>query len=125
MFPGFPPLDSPAQCLGREIPSPTQEEYKRRYGSLPADLREQVKLSLLNSLVTEDPNARRGAAQVIAKIAAIELPLKSWPTGVSSLIQVAQHADPKIRQVGCGLMPPLPPSLPKAAILLLQPACCP
>jgi importin subunit beta-1 len=61
-------------------------ELQAKWGQLPADLRTNIKTSLLTTLSSDQPDVRHTAAMVTAKVAAIELPHKQWPDLVTSLI---------------------------------------
>lgn len=60
--------------------------YAQRWLGLEVAVKAQIKSALLSTLSSVSPEARRAAAQVIAKIAAIELPNGQWPELVTSLL---------------------------------------
>ena len=61
-------------------------EYIARWISLDVAVKSQIKSALLTTLGSVVQDARHTAAQVIAKIAAIEVPNNQWPELVSSLL---------------------------------------
>ncbi|XP_076925386.1 importin subunit beta-1-like [Bidens hawaiensis] len=73
--------------------STTKEHLSHRWMSNDASLRSQIKGLLLNTLGSSVSEAGHTAAQVIAKIASIEIPRKEWPTLVSSLLENMTQQD--------------------------------
>mmetsp|Transcript_590 Transcript_590/g.704 ORF Transcript_590/g.704 Transcript_590/m.704 type:complete len:948 (+) Transcript_590:230-3073(+) len=67
----------------------TKDDNKNRWFALAQEIRDQIKLQLLQTLKTEEPIAGSAAAQVIAQIAAYELlpTVAQWPTLIPSLCQ--------------------------------------
>ncbi|KAF5803016.1 putative importin-beta domain, armadillo-like helical, importin beta family [Helianthus annuus] len=64
----------------------TKEHLVQQWMSNDAPFRSQVKGLLLNTLGSSVPEAGHTAAQVIAKIASIEIPRKEWPELIGSLL---------------------------------------
>lgn len=73
-------------------------ELVQRWLSLDGGIKAQVKTCLLQTLSSPVPDARSTAAQVIAKIASIELPHKQWPELIGNLLSNAQQVQPHVRQ---------------------------
>ncbi|XP_074598648.1 importin subunit beta Fs(2)Ket [Brevipalpus obovatus] len=61
-----------------------REQYKARWLSLPQDVRHHVRMNSLNSVGTEK-HGPSAAAQCVAHIAIIELPLNLWPEVITVL----------------------------------------
>ncbi|KAK4270497.1 hypothetical protein QN277_023527 [Acacia crassicarpa] len=61
-------------------------EFVQRWLSLDPTVRAQIKGLLLRTLSSPSLEARSTAAQVIAKVAGIELPHKQWPELIGSLL---------------------------------------
>lgn len=61
-------------------------ELQARWGQVEPGLKNHIRESLLNTLQTEPQDVRHTAAMVIAKVAAIDLPRKEWPTVISVLL---------------------------------------
>eukprot|EP00250_Pteridium_aquilinum_P008453 c17955_g1_i1 orf=321-2942(+) len=66
--------------------APRKAEMVQAWVSLDTTVKSQIKGALLITLLSLVPDARHTAAQVIAKVAAIELPLGAWPELVGSLL---------------------------------------
>ncbi|XP_076905507.1 importin subunit beta-1-like [Bidens hawaiensis] len=64
----------------------TKDHLVQRWMSNDASFRSQVKGLLLNTLGSSVSEAGHTAAQVIAKIASIEIPRKEWPELIGSLL---------------------------------------
>ncbi|KAK9054920.1 hypothetical protein SSX86_025999 [Deinandra increscens subsp. villosa] len=64
----------------------TKEHLLHRWVSNDIPLRSQIKGLLLNTLGSSVSEAGHTAAQVIAKIASIEIPRKEWPELIASLL---------------------------------------
>lgn len=76
-----------------------QEEYAQRWLNLPNDARSDVKSKALTSLGTANENVGRNAAQVVASIAAIELPAGSWTELISQLLAaIKDQGNERLRQ---------------------------
>ena len=71
----------------------TKEQYAQRWTSLDSVTREQVKGGAMAALSSSDRGARNVTGQVIAAIAAIELPAGLWPDLVSQLLAFVGRAD--------------------------------
>ncbi|KAK4052277.1 karyopherin Kap95 [Microbotryomycetes sp. JL221] len=71
-----------------------QQEYTQRWQhELDQPTRDQLKQQAVQTLASPDKQARNSSAQVVAAIAAIELPLGMWPTLISQLLQLVGHQD--------------------------------
>lgn len=57
-----------------------------RWNQLPLDAKTQIKSVALEALSSSDERVGRSAAQLIAAIADIELPLNAWPDLMQVLI---------------------------------------
>lgn len=72
---------------------------RQRWINLDPAAKQQIKPVLVTSLSAVSQDARRSAAQVIAKIAAIELPLGQWPELIPGLLNMASTAPaPHVKQ---------------------------
>lgn len=75
------------------------QEYAERWTALPAQLRDEVKSSVLMTLSSSEPRAGTVAAQVVAAIAAIELPLAMWTDLIAQLLAaVGDAGNSRLRQ---------------------------
>ncbi|EPQ30681.1 uncharacterized protein PFL1_01582 [Pseudozyma flocculosa PF-1] len=75
------------------------EEYAARWTALPQESRNDVKAKVLNSLGSQEHRAGTAAAQVVAAIAAIELPVGMWSELISQLLQaVSDQGNLRLRQ---------------------------
>lgn len=76
-----------------------QEEYAQRWLVLPAESRNDVKAKALASLGTANESVGRNAAQVVAAIAAIDLPAGNWSELISQLLAaIKDQANERLRQ---------------------------
>ncbi|GAA6005310.1 karyopherin beta [Rhodotorula paludigena] len=76
-----------------------QEDYANRWKSLDPATRDQLKHDALATLAATERGARNAAGQVIAAIAAIELPAGLWPSLIGQLLALAaRNDDPNLRQ---------------------------
>lgn len=76
-----------------------QDDYANRWKHLEQQTRDKLKQDALNTLAVPDRGARNVSGQVIAAIAAIELPLGSWNTLITQLLEFVGRADnPGLRQ---------------------------
>jgi importin subunit beta-1 len=73
-------------------------EREDRWLSLPTDIRNAVKSSLLSSLHSHEAQARHTAAQAIGKIARAELHRGDWPDLVPSLMNNMSASSSGLRQ---------------------------
>ncbi|KAH9558640.1 hypothetical protein CY35_06G018300 [Sphagnum magellanicum] len=73
-----------------------KQELVGRWVSLDPTVKTQIKSALSQTLSSVVPDARHTSAQVIAKIAAIELPQGEWPELVGSLL--ANMGGPQVEQ---------------------------
>ena len=70
-----------------------QEEYASRWKSLDPATREQLKQEALATLAASDRGARNVSGQVVAAIAAVELPAGMWSGLIGQLLELASRAD--------------------------------
>lgn len=66
--------------------SARKEEFLKRWVALDPSVKAQIKNGLLQTLSSTVPDARHTSSQVIAKIAAIEIPRQEWPELVGILL---------------------------------------
>lgn len=79
---------------------PTRDrELKQRWGALPAATRALVKEATTSALVAPHTDVGKAAAQVLAKIGAIEIPVGEWNGLVPLLLQHVTNTDPRARQI--------------------------
>lgn len=79
--------------------SQRQEEYANRWTSLEPATRDKLKHDALATLDAADRGARNVSGQVIAAIAAVELPAGLWNNLIAQLLELASRADnPNLRQ---------------------------
>ncbi|XP_076897658.1 importin subunit beta-1-like [Bidens hawaiensis] len=74
-------------------------ELVQRWLSLDAGVKTQIKTCLLQTLSSPVYDARSTASQVIAKVAAIELPQKQWPELIASLLSSIHQVPVHVKQV--------------------------
>lgn len=75
------------------------QEFAERWTGLGADVRNEVKSKVLMTLSSSEPRAGMVAAQAVAAIAAIELPLGLWNELVAQLLAaVGDASNPRLRQ---------------------------
>ncbi|GAA5923414.1 hypothetical protein JCM3775_007533 [Rhodotorula graminis] len=76
-----------------------QDDYAARWKSLDPHTRDTVKHDALATLAASDRGARNVSGQVVAAVAAVELPAGMWPGLVGQLLQLANPSDnPNLRQ---------------------------
>lgn len=74
--------------------TPRQEEYAQRWKQqLDQQTRDQLKQEALTTLASEDRGARNVSGQVVAAIAAIELPAGMWNGLIPSLLELVGRQD--------------------------------
>ncbi|XP_076897022.1 importin subunit beta-1-like [Bidens hawaiensis] len=73
-------------------------ELVQRWLSLDAGVKTQIKTCLLQTLSSPVYDARSTASQVIAKVAAIELPQKQWPELIASLLSSIHQVPVHVKQ---------------------------
>ncbi|CAO2821335.1 unnamed protein product [Amaranthus hypochondriacus] len=73
-------------------------ELVQKWVSLDVGIKNQIKVSLLQSLASPVHDARSTASQVIAKVAGIELPQKQWPELIGSLLSNIHQLPPHVKQ---------------------------
>jgi len=78
----------------------TQATLTRRYFALSEDVRANVRNEAVSVLAANLPDARRVAAQIVAKIAVIELPQGMWPELVDMLTTATMGDNPDWRESG-------------------------
>ncbi|CAK9008804.1 Importin subunit beta-1 (Karyopherin subunit beta-1) (ATKPNB1) [Durusdinium trenchii] len=74
-------------------------ELKARWASLPAASRNLVKEATTTALVFPQVDVGKAAAQVLAKIGAVEIPPNEWPGLVPLLLQHVTNTDNAARQI--------------------------
>lgn len=74
-------------------------ELKQRWAALPAPSRGLVKEAATSALVAQELDVGKSAAQVLAKIGAIEIPPGEWPGMVPLLLTHVTSVDPRARQI--------------------------
>ncbi|MBA0726673.1 hypothetical protein Golax_002484 [Gossypium laxum] len=70
-----------------------KEQLVQQWMAIDISIKSQIKDSLLRTLGSSVPEARHTAAQVIAKIASIEIPRKQWPELIGSLLNNMTQKD--------------------------------
>lgn len=70
-----------------------QDEYAARWKAIDSLTREKVKNDALHTLAAVDKGARNVAGQVVAAVAAIELPAGLWNGLIAQLLQLVGQAD--------------------------------
>lgn len=74
-------------------------EYAARWTAVGADVHDTVKSKALMTLGSPEPRAGTVAAQVVAAVAAIEIPQGMWPDLVAQLLAaVGDVSNPRLRQ---------------------------
>ncbi|KAH8112102.1 ARM repeat-containing protein [Phellopilus nigrolimitatus] len=73
--------------------STRQLDYSNRWLALPAEPKEQVKQDVLRALASPSQKAGGVAAQVVAAIAAVELPNNQWPEIIEILLRFMDGPD--------------------------------
>lgn len=85
---------------GLSAKDPTRDrELKARWAALPAQSRSLVKEATTSALIAPELDVGKAAAQVLAKIGAIEIPPGEWPGLVPLLLQHVTNTDPRARQI--------------------------
>lgn len=74
-------------------------ELKQRWGNIPVNSRNLVKEATTTALIATELDVGKAAAQVLAKIGAIEIPEGQWDGLVPLLLQHVTNTDPRARQV--------------------------
>lgn len=70
-----------------------QDDYAQRWKQLESQTRDKLKQDAVQTLAATDKGARNVSGQVIAAIAAIELPLGQWNSLVGQLLELVGRAD--------------------------------
>jgi importin subunit beta-1 len=73
--------------------------FKQRWAGLPGQSRLVVKEAATSALTAQELDVGKSAAQVLAKIGAIEVPPKEWPQLVPLLLSHVTNTDPRARQI--------------------------
>ncbi|WFD36169.1 karyopherin Kap95 [Malassezia cuniculi] len=74
-------------------------QYSERWTAVAADVRDSVKSQALMTLGSAEPRAGTVAAQVVAAVAAIELPQNMWPDLIAQLLTaIGDVSNPRLRQ---------------------------
>uniref|UniRef100_A0A7S4SW61 Importin N-terminal domain-containing protein n=1 Tax=Alexandrium monilatum TaxID=311494 RepID=A0A7S4SW61_9DINO len=74
-------------------------ELKSRWAALPMQTRNRIKEATTSALTAPELDVGKAAAQVLAKIGAIEVPTGEWDGLVPLLLQHVTNKDPRARQV--------------------------
>ncbi|CAE7405624.1 KPNB1 [Symbiodinium natans] len=74
-------------------------DLKARWANLPAASRNLVKEATTSALISPQTDVGKAAAQVLAKIGAIEIPLVQWPGLVPLLLGHVTNTDVRARQI--------------------------
>jgi importin subunit beta-1 len=85
-------------ALAAKDPSSNQEK-RRRWAALPSGSRELVKQATTKALIAPDLDVGKAAAQVLAKIGSVEIPVNEWPGLVPLLLNHVTNQDARARQV--------------------------
>jgi importin subunit beta-1 len=75
-----------------------QEVKDKWLTQIPLDVKSTIKSLILKTLSTTDQRAGQGAAQVIAALAAIELPHNLWPELMPTLVENVSNGTPSQKQ---------------------------
>lgn len=70
-----------------------KQQLVQQWVSIDGSVKSQIKLVLLGTLGSSLKEARHTSAQVIAKLASIEIPRKEWPDLIGSLLQNMTNPD--------------------------------
>ena len=70
-----------------------QQEYASRWLALPNDTRQKVKEETMKTLASPQSKAGSVAAQVVAAIASVELPVGEWPEAIELLLRFVQTSE--------------------------------
>lgn len=78
----------------------TKERLSQQWFSIDINIKNQIKESLLRTLVSPVNEARHTSSQVIAKIASIEVPRKEWPDLIARLLNniTQQNSSSQLKQ---------------------------
>lgn len=76
----------------------TRQQRIEQWIALDANTKLNIKARLLQTLADPAWEARHTAAQVLAKVAAIELPRNQWPELIDLLLKNMMQQDPNIKQ---------------------------
>ncbi|KAH9607527.1 hypothetical protein KSS87_017457 [Heliosperma pusillum] len=78
----------------------TKEHLAQQWVAIDANVKSQIKESLVRTLRSQAQEAWHTSAQVIAKVAAIEIPKKQWPDLIPSLLVNMTQSDspPSLKQ---------------------------
>jgi importin subunit beta-1 len=75
------------------------QELRQRWANLPSSSRELVKQATSKALITPDLDVGKAAAQVLAKIGSVEIPVNEWPGLVPMLLSHVTSQDARARQI--------------------------
>lgn len=78
--------------------APRQDEYAQRWLALPEEARNEAKNKALQTLNTPSESVGRNAAQVVAAIAAIEIPVGQWANLIQQLLAAVREESERLRQ---------------------------
>jgi importin subunit beta-1 len=68
-------------------------EYQQRWISIDENVKAQIKQMVLATLASPDARAALTAAQVVAAIASVELPLQYWPDLMKTMLDNVTSSD--------------------------------
>lgn len=74
-------------------------EKKNRWLNLSDAVRDMVKQATTHALIAPELDVGKAAAQVLAKIGAVEIPVGKWPGLVPLLLEHVTNSDPRARQI--------------------------
>ncbi|GAM23184.1 hypothetical protein SAMD00019534_063590 [Acytostelium subglobosum LB1] len=76
----------------------TNDLYAKQWLALPENAKNEIKNNLLNTLPSPNFEARHTAAQVVSKIALVELPQGQWGTLIPMLLENIQQTNEQLKQ---------------------------
>lgn len=107
----------------REVPR--QEEYAARWNAIDPQTRDKLKVDALATLASSDKGARNVAGQVVAAIAAIELPLGQWENLIPQLLELVGRSDNSgLRQATLQAIGYICESIVRPFLSLFRRRCC-
>jgi importin subunit beta-1 len=71
----------------------TRDLYAARWSTVPDSTRQSVKQTALSALSSPDRAVRSVAGQVVAAVAALELPRAAWPNLIAELLALSTQSD--------------------------------
>ncbi|CAG9322276.1 unnamed protein product [Blepharisma stoltei] len=88
----------------------------RLWISLPPDSKAQIRNNTLCTLATQDRDVRLAAAQAVACIAKLDIPLGEWPDILGILINNATHQDLNVKMISLTTLGYICEELPSSCI---------